>query len=87
MIFPAYAAQTQVPAFLRRREARAWIQEQLLPALTAQEGYLGVLVLRSMNTGFVAGRGKVPRGPGEHRGETAGLTGRPQPAPPSSVNA
>ncbi len=65
----AYAAQTQVSAFLHRKEARAWIQEHLLPALTAQRGYLGALVLRSMNTGFVAGRGTVPRGLGEHRGE------------------
>lgn len=65
----AYAGQTQVSAFLHRKEARAWIQEQLLPALTTQKGYLGALVLRSMNTGFVAGRGIVPRGLGEHRGQ------------------
>ncbi len=68
-IFLAYAAQTQVSALLHRAETKAWIQEQLLPALTAQRGYLGALVLRSMNTGFVAGRGLVPRGLGEHRGE------------------
>ena len=71
-IYLAYTAQTQVSAFLHRKEARAWVQEQLLPALTAQRGYLGALVLRSMNTGFVAGRGTVPRGLGEHRGEDRG---------------
>ena len=71
-ISQVYAAQTQVSALLHRKEARAWLQEQLLPALTAQRGYLGVLVLRSMNTGFVAGRGTVPRGFEEHRGEDRG---------------
>lgn len=68
----AYAAQTQVSAFLHRADTRAWIQDRLLPALAVQKGYLGALVLRSMNMGFVAGRGTVPRGPGEHRGEDRG---------------
>ncbi len=66
---PAYAAQTQVSVFPHRKEARAWIGERLLPALAEQSGYLGALVLRSLNMGFVAGRGTVPRGLAEHRGE------------------
>ncbi len=66
---PVYVAQTQVSAFLHRKDAHAWIQDRLLPALAVRKGYLGALVLRSMNMGFVAGRGTVPRGLGEHRGE------------------
>ncbi len=66
---PAYVAQTQVSVFPHRKETRAWIGGRLLPALAGQSGYLGALVLRSMNMGFVAGRGTVPRGLSEHRGE------------------
>ncbi len=62
--------------FLHRKEARAWIGERLLPALAGQSGYLGALVLRSMNMGFVAGRGTVPRGLGEHRGESRERSGK-----------
>ncbi len=64
-----YAAQTQVSVFPHRKEARAWIGERLLPALAVRSGYLGALVLRSLNMGFVAGRGTVLRGLAEHRGE------------------
>lgn len=68
-LYSAYAAQTQVSVFPHRKEARAWIRERLLPALAVQSGYLGALALRSLNMGFVAGRGTVPRGLAEHRGE------------------
>ncbi len=81
---PAYVAQTQVSVFPHRKEARAWIRERLQPALAGQSGYLGALALRSLNMGFVAGRGTVPRGLAEHRGEgrehpgkTAGRPGVP----------
>ncbi len=80
----AYAAQTQVSMFPHRKEARVWIGERLLPALAGQSGYLGALALRSLNMGFVAGRGTVPRGLAEHRGKgrersrkTAGSPGVP----------
>lgn len=76
-----YAAQTQVSAFLHRKEARAWIRERLLPALTPQRGYLDALVLRSRNMGFVAGRGATLRGFDEHRGEARQRSGQSRGTP------
>lgn len=73
----ARAVQTQVAAFLHPREARDWTRDRLLPALAGQRGYLGALVLRSRNMGFVAGKGTVPRGLGEHRGESPEPARRP----------